>query len=53
MNATIRRARHYLGALKAMRDEARTARFIAGLPSQIRKDIGWPDAYDARVARRR
>lgn len=29
---------------KARRNAARTQRFLASLPEDIRKDIGWPDS---------
>jgi hypothetical protein len=37
--------RQYAGKLKTMRDEARTVRLLDSLPSDLRKDIGWPDRY--------
>ncbi|HHZ09610.1 MAG TPA: hypothetical protein GX405_12620 [Rhizobiales bacterium] len=33
------------------RSAARTRRIIASLPSDIRKDIGWPDATDVDLRR--
>ena len=43
----------YAAGLKAVHDEIRTERFINELPMRMRKDIGWPDAYAWRRARRR
>ena len=37
--------RQYAGKLKTMRDEARTVRMLDSLPTDLRKDIGWPDRY--------
>ncbi|MBA8878171.1 DUF1127 domain-containing protein [Phyllobacterium myrsinacearum] len=34
------------------REEMRTERSINGLPEYLLKDIGWPDAYAERLARR-
>ena len=31
--------------LRTRRMEARTRNYINGLPRDIQKDIGWPDAY--------
>lgn len=31
------------------RSFARTERMIRSLPSEVQKDIGWPDAADERV----
>jgi hypothetical protein len=42
----------YTASFRAMRDEIRTERFLNSLPASIRKDIGWPDNYAARRARR-
>jgi len=45
-------ARHYFGRIRRMREEIRTEQLINSLPREIRKDIGWPDNYAARRARR-
>ncbi len=45
-------ARTYFHRMRRMRDEIRTEQLISSLPKEIRKDIGWPDAYAARRARR-
>ena len=42
----------YTASFRAMRDEIRTERLLNSLPASIRKDIGWPDSYAARRARR-
>lgn len=34
------------------RSVARTRRIITSLPSDVRKDIGWPDALDVDLRRR-
>jgi len=47
--------RRTVGEIRRMRREIRTIRFLNALPSDLRKDIGWPDAchFDgAPVARR-
>ena len=43
----------YTSSFRAMRDEVRTERLLNSLPASIRKDIGWPDNYAARRAKRR
>ena len=48
----FRAIRHYAGKVQTMRDDVRTERFLNSLPADIRKDIGWPDTYAARRARR-
>ena len=45
--------RQYAGKLKTMRDEARTVRLLDSLPADMRKDIGWPDAFDRDTGYRR
>jgi len=35
-----------------LRDEMRTERSVGALPDYLLKDIGWPDAYAERLARR-
>jgi hypothetical protein len=55
MNITpniFRAIRHYAGKVQTMREEYRTERFLNSLPASIRKDIGWPDSYPQRRARR-
>lgn len=37
--------RVYAGKVQTMRNTIRTERFLASLPADIRKDIGWPDAH--------
>lgn len=44
----LRAVRHYAGKVRTMRDDARRERFMNALPMDIRKDIGWPDAWDRR-----
>ena len=48
----FRAIRHYAGKVQTMRNEIRTERFLNSLPSDIRKDIGWPDNYATRRDRR-
>jgi hypothetical protein len=45
-------ARRYIGQIRRMREEIRTEQLINSLPREIRKDIGWPDSYASRWARR-
>lgn len=56
MNATpatlVRVIRRYAGKVQTMHNEIRTERLMNSLPDQIRKDIGWPDNYADRRARR-
>jgi hypothetical protein len=44
--------KHYAGKIQTLHEEIRTERFINSLPRSIQKDIGWPDNYAARRARR-
>lgn len=48
----FRTIRYYAGKVQTMRDEVRTERLLNSLPASIRKDIGWPDSYPERRARR-
>lgn len=50
--AFFRAVGRYTASFRAMRDEVRTERLLNALPDSIRKDIGWPDSYAARRARR-
>ena len=36
----------YAGKLVTMRNEIRTERFLRSLPEEIRRDIGFPSAFD-------
>ncbi|MDR6631490.1 hypothetical protein J2X72_000261 [Phyllobacterium sp. 1468] len=47
-----RTVRRLLSDFTAYREELRTERHISTLPEYILKDIGWPDAYAERLARR-
>ncbi len=47
--STISRLAH---AYRVRRDAARTERMIGALPTEIRKDIGWPDNVGPRGAAR-
>ena len=47
-----RTVRRLLSDFTAYREEMRTERHISTLPEHILKDIGWPDAYAERLARR-
>ncbi|HTV70639.1 MAG TPA: hypothetical protein VMF90_19085 [Rhizobiaceae bacterium] len=49
----IRAVQHYIGKFRTMRQEIRTVRFLNSLPSDLRKDIGWPDACEFPGAPRR
>lgn len=55
MNAStprlLRAIRRYAGKIRTMRNEIRTERLLNSLPSDIRKDIGWPDSFAARYGR--
>jgi hypothetical protein len=42
----------YRTALRTVHEEIRTERLINELSPRLRKDIGWPDAYAERRARR-
>jgi hypothetical protein len=48
----FRAIRYYTGKVQSMREEVRTERLLNSLPASIRKDIGWPDSYPERRARR-
>lgn len=48
----LRTIARYAAGLRAVHQEIRTERLINDLPARIRKDIGWPDAYAERRARR-
>ena len=37
---------------RAARARYRTERAVRELPLELQKDIGWPDAYDSRHARK-
>lgn len=54
MNAyePIRLLKRYVGKMRTLRNELRSERLLNSLPSNIRKDIGWPDSHAARRARR-
>ena len=41
-------ARRYLGKIRTLRDDIRTERQIRALSPSLRKDIGWPDAWERR-----
>ena len=40
---------HYASEWRAARDEARTRRALNALPTEILKDIGWPDTDPRRA----
>lgn len=44
--------RRLLTDFAAYREELRTERHLNSLPEHVLKDIGWPDAYAERLARR-
>ncbi|WP_378947629.1 hypothetical protein [Mesorhizobium sp. ANAO-SY3R2] len=46
----FRAIRHYAGKVRTMHNEVRTIRFMDSLPTDIRKDIGWPDRFIGRRA---
>lgn len=37
--------KHYVGKVRTIRNEIRTARLLNSLPPEIRADIGWPDMH--------
>ena len=41
----------FIARRRRIRAAARTERILGALPHNIRKDIGWPDAYAGRRAR--
>ena len=51
-SSLFRAIRHYAGKFQTMRDEIRTERFLASLPTDIRRDIGWPDRFSGRAGGR-
>lgn len=42
----------YAASLRTMHERVRTERLLNDLPASIRKDIGWPDSFPERRARR-
>lgn len=44
--STIRR---YAGKMQTIRNQIRTERMIAGLPEDLKKDIGWPDRFNRHL----
>lgn len=48
----VHTVRRLLTDFAAYREELRTERHINSLPEHVLKDIGWPDAYAERLARR-
>ncbi|ATU90383.1 DUF1127 domain-containing protein [Phyllobacterium zundukense] len=48
----INTVRRLLTDFAAYREELRTERHLNSLPEHVLKDIGWPDAYAERLARR-
>ncbi|HVW56663.1 MAG TPA: hypothetical protein VHC00_13350 [Rhizobiaceae bacterium] len=45
---------HYIADFRRARELAKTERMIRALPSEVQKDIGWPDASEEsrrRIAR--
>lgn len=52
-NPTIFRAvGRYAASMRDARNQVRTERLLNALPASLRKDIGWPDSYPERQARR-
>jgi hypothetical protein len=37
--------KHYVGRVRAIRNDIRTERLLNSLPREIRVDIGWPDLH--------
>lgn len=55
MNAfapSLKAIRRYAGKVRARHEKFRMEHFMYSLPEDIRKDIGWPDMYAERCARR-
>jgi hypothetical protein len=50
--AALRAIKRCTSRIRAVRDRLRTERIINQLPARIRKDIGWPDAFDEQRADR-
>lgn len=48
----VQTVRRLLTDFAAYREELRTERYLNALPDHVLKDIGWPDAYAERLARR-
>src|SRR5262245_58976935 len=48
----VQTVRRLLTDFATYREELRTERFLNTLPDHVLKDIGWPDAYAQRLARR-
>lgn len=48
----VHKVRRLLTDFAAYREELRTERHLNSLPEHVLKDIGWPDAYAERLARR-
>ncbi|MBZ9654514.1 DUF1127 domain-containing protein [Phyllobacterium lublinensis] len=48
----VHTVRRLLTDFAAYREELRTERHLNSLPEHVLKDIGWPDAYAERLARR-
>ncbi|MEK1890912.1 MAG: hypothetical protein AAAB35_25770 [Phyllobacterium sp.] len=48
----VQTVRRLLTDFAAYREELRTERHLNSLPEHVLKDIGWPDAYAERLARR-
>ena len=48
----VKTVRRLLTDFAAYREELRTERYLNTLPDYVLKDIGWPDAYAERLARR-
>jgi hypothetical protein len=42
----------YAANWRALREQIRTERIMNALPPEVRKDIGWPELYAGRRARR-
>jgi len=49
--ALFKAVSRYAASIRAMREEVRTERVLNALPADIRKDIGWPDAFPERRLR--
>jgi len=48
----VHTVRRLLTDFAAYREELRTERHLNSLPEHVLKDIGWPDVYAERLARR-
>ncbi|MDQ0997192.1 uncharacterized protein YjiS (DUF1127 family) [Phyllobacterium ifriqiyense] len=48
----VQSVKHWFSEFAIHRQELRTERHLNSLPEHLLKDIGWPDAYAERLAKR-